>query len=216
MLSLLLASIAFAEEPVDIGVLKNSDLRVVQKVLYPKEGRLELGASLGVLPFDPFTIAPQLAVSGTMHLSEKIGIEARLGGGYGLKTANYVDLEGPTYGVAYEAYRYLASLEADLQWSPIYAKMNLGNGTILHHDVYVLAGAGATLEQSVFPSGEITVAPTFPIGVGARVFVKDNMAVRVELRDSLMAEYRVQSATWGFKQNAAVSVGLSFFGAAKK
>lgn len=215
MLTLLAASLALAEEPVDIGVLKNSDLRVVQKVLYTKEKRTEFGVSVGVLPFDPFTVAPQLTASGAMHLSEQVGLELRIGGGYGLKTGNYVELEGAAYGVAYEAYRYLASLEADVQWSPIYAKMNLGNGTILHHDVYLLAGAGATLEQSVFPSGDISIAPTFPIGVGARVFVNPNMAVRVELRDSILAQYRVQSATWGLKQNGAVSVGLSFFGAKK-
>jgi outer membrane beta-barrel protein len=215
MLLSLVASLAFAEEPVDIGVLKNSEMRVVQKVLYTKEDRTEFGVAVGVMPFDPFTIAPQLAASGALHLSENIGLEARIGGGYGLKTGNYVELESSTYGVAYEAYRYLASIEADLQWSPIYAKMNLGNGTILHHDVYLLAGAGATLEQSVFPSGEISIAPTFPVGVGARVFVNPNTAVRVELRDSIMAQYRVQSATWGLKQNAAVSVGLSFFGAKK-
>ena len=216
MLTLLLASHAFAEAPVDIGVLKNSEIRVVQKVLYTKEKRTEIGASLGVMPFDPFTVAPQAAVSITKHFSERFAGEAQLGGGYGFKTANYVELEGPTYGVAYEAYRYLASVQADLQWSPIYAKMNLGNGTILHHDVYVLAGVGATLEQSVFPSADITVAPTVPVGVGARVFVNEKTAVRVELRDSLLAEYRAQSATWGLKQNAAVTVGLSLFGPAKK
>ncbi len=216
MLTLLLASLAFAEEPVDIGVLKDSDLRVVQKLLYPKEKKTEIGVHLGVMPFDGFTIAPQLAVTGGMHLSERFAVEAQLGGGYGLKTAQYELLESPTYGVAVEAYRYLASLQADVQWSPIYAKMNLGNGVILHHDVYVLAGVGATLEQSVFPSAEITVAPTLPIGIGARVFVKENMAVRVELRDNLMTEYRVQSGTWGFKQNAAFTVGLSMFGGAKR
>lgn len=216
MLLSLVASLAFAAEPVDIGVLKNSDLRVVQRVLYTKEDRTELGAALGVMPFDPFTVAPQLAVSGTLHLSEKIGVEARIGGGYGLKTGNYVELEGSTYGVAYEAYRYLASLEVGLQWTPIYAKMNLGNGTILHHDVYLLAGAGATLEQSVFPSGDLAVAPTVPVGVGARVYLNPNTALRVELRDSIMAQYRAQSATWGLKQNTAVSVGVSLFEAAKK
>lgn len=215
MLTLLLASSAFAQEPVDIGVLKNSDLRVVQKALYTKEDRLELGAALGVMPFDGMTVAPQLALSGTMHLSEQVGVELQLGGGYGFKTGRYVELESPTYGVAVEAYRYLASLQADVQWSPIYAKMNLGNGTILHHDVYLLAGVGGTLEQSVFPSGEITVAPTVPLGIGARVFLNPDTALRVELRDNLMTEYRAQSQTWGFKQNAAVSVGLSFFGAKK-
>jgi hypothetical protein len=57
---------------------------------------------------------------------------------------------------------------------------------------------------------------TIPIGVGARVYLNPNTALRVELRDNLMVENRVQSGTWAFKQNAAFSVGLAFFGPAKK
>ena len=212
----LLASLALADEPVDIGVLKNSDIRVVQKVLYKKEGRLELGAGLGVMPFDGFTVAPQLALSGTMHLSEKIGVELQVGGGYGLKTARYELLESAAYGVAVEAYRYLASVEADLQWTPIYAKMNLGNGTILHHDVYALLGAGLTLEQSVFPSADLAFAPTFPVGIGARIFLSDKLALKAEFRDNLMYEYRATSQTGAFKQNPAVMVGISMFGQGKR
>jgi outer membrane beta-barrel protein len=213
MLSLLLASqLALAEDPVDLGVLKDSDLRVVQKMLYSKEGRLELGAHLGVMPFDVYTVAPQLAATATMHFSESMGAELQVGGGYGLKTARYVELEGPAYGVAVEAYRYLGSVEADLQWSPIYAKMNLGKGRILHHDVYALAGLGATLEQSVFPSADLSLAPTVPIGVGMRVFTGRSSAVRLELRDNLMIEHHVQSQTTAFKQNVAVSAGYVFFG----
>jgi outer membrane beta-barrel protein len=217
MISLLLAvSLAHADEPVDLGVLKNSELRVVQKVLYPLAGRSEIDVALGVMPFDGFTVAPQVTGAYTQHLSEKVGVQVQVGGGYGLKTARYVLLESSTYGVAVEAYRYLASLEAAAEYTPIYAKMNLGNGTILHHDVFFVLGAGATLEQSVFPSGEITVAPTFPVGIGTRVYVSPNMAIRAEFRDNLMYEYRAQSQTGAFKQNAAVSVGVALLGKAKK
>lgn len=212
MLSLILAASALAESPVDLGVLQDSDVRVVQKVLYPKEKRTELGVHVGALPFDPFTVAPQVAATAGYHLSETLGAEVQLGAGYGLKTGQYKYLAGEEFGVAYEAYRYLASLQVDAQWSPIYAKMNLGNGVILHHDVYFLVGLGATLEQAVFPSGDFTVAPTFPVGVGMRVFRGERGAVRVELRDNLMIERRAQSQTTHFKQNAAVTVGYTLLG----
>lgn len=212
MLPLLFAATALAQDPVDLGVLQNSDIRVVQKVLYPKEKRTELGAHLGVMPFDGYTVAPQLAFTGGYHLSEAVAAEVQLGGGYGFKNGIYGRLEGSEYGVAIEAYRYLASLQADVQWSPIYAKMNLGNGRILHHDVYLLAGAGATLEQSVLPGGEMTVAPTFPVGIGMRVFTGEKTALRFEFRDNLMIEHRSQSQTTDFKQNAAVTVGLVMLG----
>ena len=74
MISLLLAvSLAHADEPVDLGVLKNSELRVVQKVLYPLAGRSEIDVALGVMPFDGFTVAPQVTGAYTQHLSEKVG-----------------------------------------------------------------------------------------------------------------------------------------------
>lgn len=215
-LFLLTATIGLAEDPVDLGVLKNSELRVVQKVLYTKEDRLEVGVHLGLLPFDGATVAPQLAGTGTFHFSERTAAEVHVGGGYGFKNSYYALLEGERYGVAIEAYRYLASVTADLQWAPVYAKLNLGNGRILHHDVYLLGGAGATLEQSVFPSADIVVAPGLAVGLGTRIFVGPDTAVRFEIRDNVMYESRVQSQTSGIKQNVALSVGISKFGKGKK
>lgn len=203
----LLASAALAQDPVDIGVIKNEDIRVVQKVLYFKEDRTEFGAHVGIMPFDGATFSPQLALTAGRHFSETFAIEAQLGGGYGFKTGEYRE-EEQVLGIAREAYRYLGSLQVDAQWSPIYAKANLGGKKIVHFDVYGLAGLGATLEQSVFPSAEITVAPTLPIGLGARWWMSNKLALRTELRDNMMVEYRAQSQTWGFKQNAALTVGI--------
>ncbi len=205
-------SLAFASDPVDIGVLQEKDIKVVQKLLFSKEDRLELSAHLGVMPFDGFTWAPSAALGGAYHVSESLGFEGRLGGGYGFKTSRYTLLESSAYGVAVEAYRYLGSAEATVLWSPIYAKMNVAGRRIIHHDVYLLAGAGVTLEQSVLPSVDIAIAPTLPLGIGARVFFADNLAFRVELRDGLMIEKREQSDVTAFKQSVGVNLGLSYFG----
>ncbi len=209
LLAPLLVPASFAQDTVDIGVLKHSEIKVVQKVLYTKASRLEVGAALGVLPFDGYTIAPIANVRAAYHFSETLGAEVALGGGYGLKTARYVELEGQSYGVAVEAYRYLASVEADIQWTPIYAKMNLAGKGILHHDVYVLLGVGATLEQSVLPSADIGIAPGAPIGIGTRIYLSNSAMLRAELRDTVMYEYRAQSQTGGIKQNVGITVGLS-------
>ena len=80
-----LASNANAQETVDIGVIKNSERRVVQKLLYPKEGRTELGVHLGVMPFDAYLVTPNLQFSFDMHLSESLSVSTIVGGGYGLK-----------------------------------------------------------------------------------------------------------------------------------
>lgn len=211
---ILIATLSNAAEGVgkdtlDIGVLKTTEVKVVQKMLFQKEDKLEIGAHLGVMPFDGYTIAPQVALTGAQHFSETVAAEVQVGAGYGFPSAVYTELEGPSYGVAVEAYRYLASAEASLQYTPIYAKMNLGGGRIVHHDVYVLGGAGVTVEQSMLPEADIAIAPTLPLGVGTRLFLSKTTMLRLELRDSMLVEYRAQSATWGFKQNVALTAGLA-------
>ena len=210
-----LASNANAQETVDIGVIKNSERRVVQKLLYPKEGRTELGVHLGVMPFDAYLVTPNLQFSFDMHLSESLSVSTIVGGGYGLKNATYAELESPTYGVAPDAYRYLSSILAGVQYAPIYAKMNLNGARVVHYDVYGTARGGITLEQSVIPSGGIAVAPTVSLGIGTRFFWGDKYAIRVELRDDCMIERRKLTASTHFKQNANITVGFTMLSPVK-
>lgn len=203
------SSSASAQETIDIGVLRNSDLHVVQDILYPKTGRIEFGFHLGWMPFDPLVTTPNGQISVDIHQSEQLAISILAGGGYGLKTLKYQELESPQYGIAPYAFRYLASALVGAEYSPIYAKMMLGGTKVLHFDVYGVGRLGATLESSVIPGGGLTVAPTLSLGVGSRFFLGEKVALRVELRDDLMIERRKLTATTHFKQNAGITVGLS-------
>lgn len=209
------SSTALAQETVDIGVIKDSDISVVQNVLYPKDGRLEVGGALGWMPFDPLVTAPNAQFILDSHLSESLAVSVLVGGGYGLKTQRHRELEGPAFAVSPYAYRYLASALAGVTWSPIYAKMSLGGTKVIHYDVYGTARAGATLEQATIPGGGITVAPTVSLGIGSRFFVKENLAVRFEIRDDLMVQYRQLTSSWNFKQNGAVMLGVTWMSPVK-
>ena len=182
--ALLLSSTALAQETLDIGVLKSSDIHVVQNLLYPKEDRTEVGVHLGWLPFDPLVTTPMLQISVDRHLSETVAISAMIGGGYGLKTGRYAELEGPAYGVAPYAFRYLASATVGAAWSPIYGKFTASGRKVVHYDLFGAARLGGTLEQSVIPDGGITVAPTLQLGIGCRFFVSKSLAVRFEVNDA--------------------------------
>lgn len=203
------AATAMAQDTVDIGVLEQREIRVVQKMKFRKEDRTEVGLGLGVFAFDGYTIAPQVSLRGGRHFSENVAVELNAGGGYGLKTARYEELEGPAYGVAVEAYRYLAHAEVALQYTPIYAKLNLFGTSVLHHDVYAIIGVGAHLKQSVLPAADVAIAPGGPIGIGTRVYLSETMMLRLELRDSLLYEFHVQSGEGQLTNNVAVSAGLS-------
>lgn len=210
MLLAALLTTASAQETVDIGVLKQSDLHVVQNLLYPKADAIEVGVHLGWMPFDPLVTTPNLQLTVDKHFSETLALSVMVGGGYGLKTGRYAELEGPAYGVAPYAFRYLASALVGAAWSPIYGKFTASGRKVVHYDLYGAARLGATLEQSVIPDGGITVAPTLHLGIGARFFVTQKLAVRFEVNDGLLLENRKLTADWHFKQNGGVQLGVSF------
>jgi outer membrane beta-barrel protein len=207
---LLAANAALAAGPNDLGVLANADVRVVQRQIYDKSGRMEWGAALGLAPFDPWTNAAQLALRAHLHRSDSLGVGVQVAGGAASTTGAWDALAAPPYNVAVEAYGTLATADATVEWSPVYAKMNAA-GRIVHHDLYALAGAGVTLERSVLPSGDLAWCPTLPVGFGARVWLDRATALRLQVRDDVVFQPRAQSGTNALKQNVVLSVGLSRF-----
>ena len=208
-----LASISLAQETIDIGTLKNTEIKVVQKILYTKSKKREYGIHVGLMPFDAYTITPKIDLTYGQHLSEVMMWEAGLGLGYGLKNATFRELEGPSYGITPDAYRYLTSVHGSVQYSPIYAKMTLDGSRIFHHDVYVLGGGVLAIEQAFMEDASISVAPGLSMGFGARIFLPSGGVIRVQLRDDLLFQGRPKTAAVQgiyLKQNACLSIGYTF------
>jgi len=225
-LALVLIGAAVAQDSVpppsgaiDIGIVRDSDISVVQKLKYTKDGRTEFGVHAGVMPFDAYTFTPMAALSFGKHTNEAWMWEVALGGGYSLKNGTYKTLEGPAYGAAPDAYRYLGSALIKAQWSPIYAKMNWQGNTVIHHDVYLLGGAGATLEEALLPDNSMAVAPTVALGLGFRLFLSEKSALRIQLEDDILYEKRTKTELtkpYFIKQNVGVTVGYTILGKAKQ
>lgn len=207
---LVAAPAARAQDPLELGVIRDDDIHVVQKLMYPKDDRTEFGVHLGVMPFDPYLTTPNAQLSFNAHLNELTSISAVAGGGYGFKTGVYKTLESPTYGVAPYAYRYLGSVLVGVEYAPIYAKMNINGAKVFHFDIYGAARVGGSIEQSVLPDDGLAFGPTLSPAVGTRVFVGRNTAFRTEIRDDLLLERRAITESWNFKTNANVTVGLTF------
>ncbi len=218
MLSSLLvwASPAFAQETIDIGMIRDEEITVVQKLLYPKEGRTEFGFHVGVIPFDAYITSPNAQISLAVHLSERAAVSVVAGGGYGFKSGVYRELESPTFGVAPNAYRYLGSALAGVEYAPVYAKLNLNGARVVHFDVYLALRGGATLEQSVIPGGGLAFAPTLSPGIGGRFFLGKTASFKVELRDDLLLQFRSITDSIDFKQNVNVTAGFVFLTGQKK
>ena len=205
-------TVALAQETIDIGTLKNTEIKVVQKILYTKTGKKEYGAHFGVMPFDAYTFTPKIELTYGQHLSEVMMWETGLGLGYGLKNGTLSELEGPSYGITPDAYRYLSSLYGSVQYSPIYAKMTWDGSRIFHHDMYVLGGGVLAIEQAFMEDASISVSPGLSLGLGARVFLPNGGIIRVQLRDDILFQGRAKTAAvQGFylKQNTSLSVGYT-------
>ncbi len=204
---------AASPSPVDVGVIKNSDMRVVQKLLFSKEGKAEYGFALGWMPFDSYTTTPIGAVTGGWHFSEEWAAGLTLDGGYALKNFTYKQLESDAYGIQPDAYAHLVGVFADAQWSPIYAKFSWRGKKVIHHDMYFLGGVGGALEKAMMPDGATTFSPGVALGVGMRVFTGPNSFLKLQFRDDLLIQNRVKTADTQakfLKQNAGITIGYSF------
>jgi outer membrane beta-barrel protein len=212
-MTLLPLSAAAQETPLDLGVLKDSDVQVVQKLLYPKAGRSEFGAQIGWMPFDSYTSTPLVGANFVKHFSEEWGLEAAAHGGFTFGNFTYRQLTSEAYGIQPDAYKHLLDLGVNAQWSPIYAKMNWRGRKVLHHDLYGLAGVAGSLEQAMMPDQTTAFSPGLSLGVGMRVFLPSGGVVRVQLRDDVLAQKRVKTAdsqATFLKQNVLLTAGYSW------
>jgi len=207
------SSTAVAQDnPVDIGVIKDSDRSVVQKMLYTKEGRVELGAHLGWMPFDTFTTTPLVAVTGGYHLSEEWGAEVAFDYGFALENHSYRLLTSEAYGISPDAYGHMLGISAHALWSPIYAKFSWRGKKVIHHDVYALGGFASALEKALMPDATTAFSPGLGLGLGMRFYLNQDATLRVQVKDDLLIQNRVKtedSQSKFLKQNVALTVGYT-------
>jgi outer membrane beta-barrel protein len=70
---------------------------------------------------------------------------------------------------------------ASMLWSPIHAKFKFTEDTIIHGDVFAVAGAGRTFHESV-------MGLTWEAGVGLKLYLSKYVTFRVDVRDFLMPQ----------------------------
>ena len=70
---------------------------------------------------------------------------------------------------------------ASLLWSPIHAKFKFSESTIVHGDIFALAGAGRTFHESV-------LGLTWEAGFGLKLYFSRFVSFRLEIRDFLIPQ----------------------------
>jgi outer membrane beta-barrel protein len=70
---------------------------------------------------------------------------------------------------------------ASLLWSPIHAKLKFTDKTIIHSDIFVVAGAGRTFHESV-------MGLTWEGGLGIKLYISHYVTLRFDVRDFLLPQ----------------------------
>ena len=68
-----------------------------------------------------------------------------------------------------------------LLWSPIHAKFRFTEQTIIHGDLFLVAGAGKTFHESV-------LGLTWEAGAGFKLYLSRHFAIRFDVRDFLLPQ----------------------------
>ena len=177
-------------------------IQPVSGQLYRKAGRLELTVGGDLSLNDAFFQKRFGDVKLGWHFTEALSLSAHYGIGAGVPTnSTNICPTGASCRPAPEAnlrqvpgrIRSIAGVE--VAWAPIYGKLNTFSEKVAHIDLSVLAGADWIFHDEVLSTldAEASVADGvdpkslrtlgFHVGVGARVFVAEMFAVRLDLKD---------------------------------
>jgi outer membrane beta-barrel protein len=183
---------------------------VVQGKRFLSQGRFELTPQIAQSVNDQFTSHTGILVSGLYHLKENVAVEATVGAfGWWDQGGSSPRLGGRDTDLTIELrqkeqlapervklYQFPFVAAANLQWSPLYGKVNVSDLVLGQFNLYLSVGAGvAGLQLETLTPGPADktfvtlnspIALTTTFGGGLRFYFTDWLGVRVEVRDYVM------------------------------
>ncbi len=196
----------FSEQDVALG----DKVKAVQRKGFMKKGRLEL--------------APVFAATVNDAFFQKFGYGARVA--YNLHDAFALAVRGTRYTkyrtdnvregkIAFQSQLLNADIEQQLMldgvWSPIYGKAAFRAGSIVHFDLFLLAGFGLVWSATSGPPLDQGPHWATDLGGGVRFYPKDWLAFEVGLLATLYPDQPVALLPATIQRVFAANVGVSFF-----
>lgn len=214
-----LSSFAQTSDKVDLKQIedqfwsaKDTDFSVVQNRAFPKEKRVFLNLSGGILVNDPFTNAQITRVGAGYFFSERWGFEVAQESinptdnkaTQNFKTSGFF----PNYNQL-KGYQSLA-----VTWVPFYAKMSFLDRKILYFDMQFSAGFGNRTYQSYIRNGvsEVESSTGYHFDISQNIFFSRNFALRVDLKNQWANQNFYISDTGAFRSREMVNDTMLLFG----
>jgi len=151
----------------------------VQRRDFLKRHRFEIAAVGGYYASDALSSTYSYGGAVAFYPSEDFGVEVLV-----TRSPIKFRLEEPfntfdaeQHFVASAAFQGVASL----LWSPIHAKFKFTEATIIHGDIFALAGAGRTFHESV-------LGLTWEAGLGLKLYFSRFITFRLDVRDFLIPQ----------------------------
>lgn len=198
-------AVALVAGPSRAQTLNEGEIVVVEPKAVLVQHRLEVLPRFGVTFND--SLITQFALGGSLyfHITEDIFA----GGSFEWFDFNEIGGTTDTYD---EVIRNTSAIPevapvtwagtAEVGWAPVHGKFSLFDVTIVHYDIYGLAGVGA-----IDTIGDPMVAGA--LALGQRTFIGDWLALTIEIRDRAYIEPLPSGDT--FTNVLTASVGLGFF-----
>lgn len=191
---------------------------VVRNKYFYKTGKIEVGATAGVMPYDSVVNHYMFGGKATWHFSDHFGWEvADIQVGMPSITSDIrskVDGNGLT-NVQLSQIKLLAT--SNLIVSPIYGKIRFFGSQILYFDIYTVLGFGVANTKTIKLSSSAPkeslvregIEPALDFGLGVKIFTSDALALLIDLRDYVT--FTEVYSTKKPRSNFSVFAGLSFF-----
>lgn len=202
----------------EVGILRNEDVRVVQKNLYVKKGHHEIGFLITTTPWDPYAVGVMAGFDATFNFTENIGLEVLAQGGYGFANGHYQDVTflaqaagGQVSSLSSDAVRPLAGGGLGIVWSPIYAKLAWGTRKVVHFDIFGTLGAHGGLNQQLDAGARLKGQVGPYAGVGMKFFLSPKVALKVDFRDNISIEKRTYTERVTARNHWQFGLGLTFY-----
>ena len=151
----------------------------VQRRDFLKKHKFEIGALGGYYASDALSSTYSYGGAVAFYPSEDFGLEVLV-----TRTPIKFRLEEPFSSFdAEQHFTPSAATQAiaSLLWSPIHAKFKFTEATIIHGDIFALAGAGRTFHESV-------LGLTWEAGFGLKLYFSRFVSFRLEIRDFLIPQ----------------------------
>jgi outer membrane beta-barrel protein len=165
----------------DVQLPLQKRAKVVQKKLYPKEGKWEINLFFGVNPADSFTLGIVEGLRLSYHIHEYFGVQV-VGGymqSFDRNATSLLTDDSSNGGLEIDP-DFIKNAElqwmagADFVFYPVYGKFSLMSDLIAHYDAGIYVGAAAV----GLANGDIGPAPD--LGVFGNIYINKWLSVRAD------------------------------------